>query len=588
MGDELTTARRDVNGAPARDRGGAESLSTRLGISDDAALRQAHRVRSALAEARRQILRALELMAEPPGLMESGDAVSSLAGPHEGAEVDGILVDVVTASEQLGSAVAGLRVRACVAFRTRQLARQRALGVPRARLGRGIAEQLGLARNLSPTTAGNELALDRVLVDSLPRTLALLEGGEISPRAARGVAAGVLVLDDPDRHAIDEELAGQLPSVHERRAGELARALADERDPEAAVKRMRRAAGARSVSLRPVADGTCRLSILTTTVQGVSAFKALDQAAGSARATGDERGRGQIMADAAIERITGRADPAGVDVELQLLMTDEALLGASEETAWLEGRPIPAALARRLALGAAEMTGAPRETVAARETDAADGTGAGDATGAAREAGAGDGTRLVGRAADASSAPGSSCPGDRATPDAAVHESARRWIRRLYTDPSDGTLRAADPTRRLFTGEVRRFLLLRDGVCRTPGCGAPIRHLHHVRAHADGGPTTADNGAGLCERMNYVLEMPGWSSRMVADPRTGGPAELEIITPTGHAHRSAPPRLRRVRGPSGEGDAASRAGGSESGASTGSSTPPTEPVPTARSSAPGG
>jgi hypothetical protein len=113
------------------------------------------------------------------------------------------------------------------------------------------------------------------------------------------------------------------------------------------------------------------------------------------------------------------------------------------------------------------------------------------------------------------------------------------WLRRLFTHPADGTLVAMDSRRRTFTGEMRRFLLTRDGgTCRTPGCGAPIRHLDHVRPHAAGGLTTVGNGQGLCVRCNLVKELVGWYARVVESE----PAHtVETITPTGHRYRSTAP-----------------------------------------------
>ena len=44
-------------------------------------------------------------------------------------------------------------------------------------------------------------------------------------------------------------------------------------------------------------------------------------------------------------------------------------------------------------------------------------------------------------------------------------------------------------------------LRLRDQRCRTAWCDAPVRHLDHAEDHADGGPTSAANGQGLCEAL---------------------------------------------------------------------------------------
>src|SRR6185312_3879721 len=64
---------------------------------------------------------------------------------------------------------------------------------------------------------------------------------------------------------------------------------------------------------------------------------------------GDPRTRGQAMADTVFERVTGRstADPARLEV--QLVMTDRALLQGGNEPAWLTGYGIvPSQYARDL------------------------------------------------------------------------------------------------------------------------------------------------------------------------------------------------------------------------------------------------
>lgn len=94
-----------------------------------------------------------------------------------------------------------------------------------------------------------------------------------------------------------------------------------------------------------------------------------------------------------------------------------------------------------------------------------------------------------------------------------------------------------DSTRRCFTGNLRRFLILRDQTCRTPWCDAPIRHLDHVTPSTAGGPTSADNAQGLCEACNHAKEGPGWQAR------PGPDGLVETTTPTGHRHPSRPPAL---------------------------------------------
>ncbi len=106
-----------------------------------------------------------------------------------------------------------------------------------------------------------------------------------------------------------------------------------------------------------------------------------------------------------------------------------------------------------------------------------------------------------------------------------------------------------ESSRREFSGNLRRMLLLRDDTCRTPWCDAPIRHADHAHPHAEGGPTSYANGSGLCARCNLDKEALGWRHRATAD-------HLTVTTPTGHVYTaSSPPLVRgrvrdeQVRGP---------------------------------------
>lgn len=135
---------------------------------------------------------------------------------------------------------------------------------------------------------------------------------------------------------------------------------------------------------------------------------------------------------------------------------------------------------------------------------------------------------IVGRAADEPGAPrdllaaidrefagGSARERAAAAADAAAREIARRAarramapvIRRLYTAPTTGELVAMDSRSRTFPPALARAIRLRAVTCSGPYCGAPIRHIDHIRAVADGGTTTWDNGQGLCARCNWIKEL---------------------------------------------------------------------------------
>jgi hypothetical protein len=113
-------------------------------------------------------------------------------------------------------------------------------------------------------------------------------------------------------------------------------------------------------------------------------------------------------------------------------------------------------------------------------------------------------------------------------------DTVPRWIRRLYTHPGTGQLSAMDSRRRIFTTNQRHFITLRDQTCRTPYCGAPIRHIDHVQPYGQGGPTSIDNAQGLCAACNLAKQAPGWST--TTDGQT-----IITRTPTGHWYPSRPP-----------------------------------------------
>ena len=111
------------------------------------------------------------------------------------------------------------------------------------------------------------------------------------------------------------------------------------------------------------------------------------------------------------------------------------------------------------------------------------------------------------------------------------------WLRRVFTAAGSGQIVAVESKRRLFTSGQRRWIKLRDQVCRTPWCEAPIRHTDHVQPKDAGGPTSIDNGQGLCQACNYAKEAPGWRAR----PCSAG--AVTTTTPTGHRYHSRPPSL---------------------------------------------
>ena len=123
---------------------------------------------------------------------------------------------------------------------------------------------------------------------------------------------------------------------------------------------------------------------------------------------------------------------------------------------------------------------------------------------------------------------------------AVVDEQSLATLRRLYRHPESGSLVAMESRSRFFPKGLAGFIGMRDRTCRTPYCDAPIRHRDHATPRNRGGPTSATNGLGECERCNYTKEAPGWR---VSTADENGVHTAEFVTPTGAAYRSTAPRL---------------------------------------------
>jgi hypothetical protein len=106
-------------------------------------------------------------------------------------------------------------------------------------------------------------------------------------------------------------------------------------------------------------------------------------------------------------------------------------------------------------------------------------------------------------------------------------ELSAETVRRLACDAQilpavlggAGQLLDVGRQRRLFTGPLRRALVLRDGGCAFPGCDRPPRWTsgHHLIHWSAGGKTALENGVLLCGRHHRVVHHDGWQVRVAAD-----------------------------------------------------------------------
>lgn len=399
--------------------------------------------------------------------------VEALAHALRTTALDGesaaVLLERLAAVEVLQRTAAWYAGEAAVAFDAARRAEDEAAGVPRGRVGSSVAGEMGLARRVSPNRAARDLGLAKVARAELPATWMSLRDGQIPAVTAVKVASATAMLAREDRLAVDERLAADdLGSLSVAAADALAHTRAYEADPRVFVAARARAEEDRYVSSRPVPDVMMQLSALLPMTQGVAVIAALTKAADAARAAGDPRSKNQVMADTLVTRVTGQTSADAVPLRVNLVLDPSTLLASDGGTA----------------AGALHATGqTPQPLPGAVALD------------------------LIG---------------------SALGRPASVELRRLFTAPDAADLVAMESSSRLFPDDLREFVVLRDGICRTPWCGAPIRHLDHVEPHADGGLTSAANAAGRCERCNHTKQHPGWRESL--DPS----GRLTIITPTGH------------------------------------------------------
>jgi 5-methylcytosine-specific restriction endonuclease McrA len=537
-----------------------------------------------------------------------------------------LLIREIRALEDLKGAIAAAQARAAAAFDASTRRAQAAAGLASDQLGKGVAAELALARRESPHHGANLLGLARILTTEMPHTLAALSQGVISEWRATLLVRETACLSLADRQEVDRQVAGNLAELEglgDRKLINRIKSLSYGLDPHAVVNRAAHAVSERFVSCRPAPDTMTYLTALLPVAQGVGVYAALTREADRLRGAGDPRTKGQIMADTLVERATGQARAEDVRIEVQLIMTDQTLLHGilPTDTTTTSAGAGPGAEKARSGRGGDCTTGAgagsgSRSAGHSRPWAGGDLEPGGEvrippevrpearpgplaseepATGGQSTSFVPDGAEpavLTGYgivpaqwARDLVRGPHPTEPEpkpkpepdrpdgpatERGTPPTRPDPETEVWLRRLYIAPTSGQLTAMDSRARLVPHGLARLIAARDQVCRTPWCGAPIRHYDHITPVHAGGTTTAENIQGLCQACNQAKEAPGWESRATKTAKTaktagtvrtaaGVPAESDgptgrstplhpnrhtvtTVTSTGHAYSSTAPR----------------------------------------------
>lgn len=462
---------------------------------------------------------------------------------------DAARVDLLSALERLTNAAQASQARITAVFDASQRSEQAARGVPMARRGRGIAGQVALARQVSPHRGQQLHQLALVLDRELPATADAFRRGVLSQRRAQIIARETAMLSAEHRARVDREVASDVDRLHGKGdrtlAAECAR-WAAQLDPTSVVARRRKAESERHVGLQPAPDTMSRLSALLPVADGVAVFGALSGAADTARARGDDRSRGQVMADTLVTRVLGEQRVDTPPTSQGTESTTSVVRGAEDDPITWAGCDMdnrhsidPAAATRA---NAGQPAGDEQGSLPADER----GSRAGgrlpdlpDTVGVMLNVVLTD-AQLLGGADGAAWLEGHG-PVDAELARQLAHHH-RVWLRRTFADPTSGSLIGLESRCRTFPAGLRTLVRLRDGTCRTPWCDAPIRHVDHAVAHQSGGPTAFHDSQGLCEHCDYTKQAPDWHAQPVPavppDLPLGRPHDVVTTTPTGHRYRS--------------------------------------------------
>ncbi|MCV7347154.1 HNH endonuclease [Mycolicibacterium rhodesiae] len=259
------------------------------------------------------------------------------------------MVQGIAELERLKAAVAAGQARLTAALDAARRSAEEAAGVPFRKRGRGLASEVALARRDSPSRGGQHLGFAKALVYEMPHTLAALERGVLSEWRATIVVRESACLDVEDRRRLDSELCSDsdaLLGVGDAALGAKAKAIAYRLDPHAVVDRAAKAEAERTVTTRPAPDAMTYVTALLPVAQGVSVYAALKR---EADLCADARSRGQVMADTLVERVTGRPADEPVPMTVNLVVSDQMLLGAEQGAAVIAGYgSVPSAVAQKM------------------------------------------------------------------------------------------------------------------------------------------------------------------------------------------------------------------------------------------------
>lgn len=366
---------------------------------------------------------------------------------------------------------------------------------------RSLRLEVGMSLRVSEHSAANLLSEAELLVRDLPETLAAVDEGRLTYRAASVIAGQAVSVDASKRAEFDTAALRIARDVAPSRLRARLVVLRDRVDPVPAVVRHAAARAERRVSLEDVDDGMSWLSAYLPSIEahaidhrltGIARKSAeLDDEAGIV----DSRTLQQRRADLLIELIAadriGPDDIGPDDIDAAIADRERRFARARDLGRFNGIRPtvvvtvpVQTLLDPSASTEQAMLDGAvPIDPVSARELTA--------------------------------NAPG---------------------LYRMLTHPHTGVALDLGRERYQVSTELRLWLRMRDGTCRAPGCGRPARgcDIDHTVDWQYGGSTRSDNLAHLCRGHHTLKHQTRWAIRQQPD------GTIEWRSPTGREYATRP------------------------------------------------
>jgi len=341
-----------------------------------------------------------------------------------------------------------------------------------------------IAARLSISSGSAEFRLGLALeLTELQATAAALATGQIDVQKAHSIADGCRHLDPVTATEVEAIVLARAGDQTNAQLKKAVRKAAITADPVAAQKRHVAAKNDRGVWLTPLDDGMAEVRAVMAAADALKVYNVLSAAALSAKLAGGEtRNTAQLRAD------------------FLLAPFDEAIA-----TGELSG-----VVPTKLAFGS-RGCGEANLTVPA--------------------------SAIMG----VSNVPGELTGYGAITAEVSKELARNRVIRRIVTNPVDGSFLAADTATYRPSAVLRRHIQLRDGTCRFKTCDRPslVCALDHSKRHPDG-RTCEGNMGPFCERHHIFKHL---LDGVLAHLKQPNPGTFVWTMPTGHVYTTTPPAI---------------------------------------------